>query len=122
MISLDQVSGLVLCRAGEHRLAFLAHQVAEIEIADPTSRLRSARAAFGLSPQHGRALVAETGDGVVVDSVEVLQETLPLLAAPGIVAGEAGGALKGFVVLRDQLYPVLKLAEFSRYLATLEVE
>ncbi len=52
-----------------------------------------------------------------VDSVEILQDALPLLPAPAMLRAELGGALKGFVSAHGALYPVLMLTEFSRFVA-----
>ncbi|MBI3183383.1 MAG: protein CrdC [Myxococcales bacterium] len=133
MISLDQVSGLVLCRAGGHRLAFPAQQVAAIrpwsggeadgaDASTSVARCGHARLAFGLESGGSKVVLADSGHGVVVDALEVYQDALPLLPPPGLVLGGAGGALRGFVSVKEELFPVLRLAEFSRYLAALGEE
>lgn len=111
------VSGLLLCRAGDHRLAFSAHEVVAVETWQPNEAYPHARAAFALPADKGRVLISATGDAVGVDKIEVFQEPLPLLAAPAVLASTLGGSLSGFVEARSMLWPVLRVAEFSRYLS-----
>lgn len=128
MISLDQVAGLVLCKAGVHRVAFAARQVASIEaLGDREQPAPQARWAFAAEPAasppvESRVVQSEQGEGVVVDALEVHQEALPLLPPPGLIEGGVGGALRGFVAVGEQLYPVLRLPEFSRFLRGLDPE
>lgn len=127
MISLDQVPGLILCRAGDFRLAFPAQQVVSIEVWSPNSepeerqtpgaRRAHTRAALGLPPSAGKVVVSASGARVVVDALEVFQETLPLLPPPSLLSRGAGGALKGFVSVKEQLFPVFRLGEFFRFLS-----
>lgn len=113
----DAQGGVVLCRAGSHRLAFFARQVVAIELWAKGGRAVShAREAFALPPASGRLLLAEGGFGVVVDAIEVAPDPPPLMPAPLMLLGEAGGALRGFLSMGNELWPVLRLPEFSRYL------
>ena len=117
--ALEQEGGVVLCRAGGHRLAFFARQVVAIELWAKGGRTAShARQAFALPPEDGRVLLAETGPGVVVDAIEVASEPPALLPAPLMLLGGAGGALRGFLSMGNELWPVLRLPEFSRFLAS----
>jgi hypothetical protein len=109
------VSGLLLCRAGPHRLAFPASQVAGIE-ASANLVCPHARNAFALPPAPGRVLMTEEGAALLVDEVQVTQEPLPVMPTPPMVKSHAGGSLFGFVTVQDALWPVLKLREFSDYL------
>ncbi len=110
------VDGLLLCRSGGNRLAFPARQVVAVEAYDPVLEAPNARVAFSLAPTPGRTLIAESGEAVIVDEVLVHQEALSLLPSPAIAGGATAGWLKGFISARDQLWPVLDLADFSRYL------
>ena len=112
----ERIDGLLLCRAGTHRLAFPAAQVVAVESFDPVLEAPHARTAFALEPARGRTLIAETGEAVVVDEVSVMQDSAALLITPAIAQARVGGALRGFVHARDALWPVLNLAGFSRFL------
>jgi hypothetical protein len=114
------VAGWVLCRAGGFRVAFAAHQVLSVEawhVGGPPAP--HARAAFRLGAADGRMLISETGEVVVVDALEVFPDALPLLPVPPMLTRRAGGSLRGFVSVNKDLYPVLRLSEFSRFLAGL---
>jgi hypothetical protein len=114
----SEQGGVVLCRAGAHRLAFFARQVVAIELwGKGGRRVEHAREAFALPPESGRLLMAEGGFGVVVDAVEVAAEPPALMPAPLLLLGEAGGSVRGFLSMGGELWPVLRLPEFSRYLA-----
>lgn len=115
-----RVRGLVLCRAGGHPIAFPAEQVVQIDAwVEGVGGAKHARAAYALPPAEGRLLRGEEGDGVVVDALEIVQDALPLLPAPDLLR-RAGGWLRGFSAVRGELWPVLQLVEFSRFLATRE--
>jgi hypothetical protein len=109
------VSGLLLCRAGPHRLAFPASQVAGIE-ATSSLACPQARHAYALPSAPGRVLMTEEGAALAVDAVEVSPEPLPVMPAPAMVKRHAGGSVFGFVTVQDALWPVLKLREFSHFL------
>ncbi len=109
------VSGVLLCRVGEHRLAFPAQDVATVEPRG-SEAFPVARRAFGLPDQAGRVLIANGGEAVMVDRLEVFQGQLPVLALPPAMRGQAGSSLAGFVLAREQLWPLLRLAAFSRFL------
>lgn len=116
----EKVYGLLLCRCGDNRLAFPAQQVVAVEAFDPVLEAPHARSAFSLEPARGRTLIAESGESVIVDEVQVHQETMSLLRPPPIARGASSGWLKGFVSAREQLWPVLDLAHFSRFLGDFE--
>ena len=114
----DEQGGVVLCRAGGHRLAFFARQVVAIELwAKGGREVSHARNAYALPPENGRLLLAEDGLGVVVDAIEVAPEPPALMPAPLMLLGGAGGALSGFLSMGNELWPVLRLPEFSRFLS-----
>lgn len=112
-----QVTGVLLCRAADHRIAFAASDVASVEPRASDLELHpSARRAFGLSDATGRVLISPAGDAVVVDMLEVMQGLVSVLPCPAALAANAGGALLGFVAAKDQLWPLLGVSEFSRFL------
>jgi hypothetical protein len=115
------VAGLLLCRAADGRLAFRARDVVAVEAwAEGSERAPHARLAFGYSPERGRALVSSTGDAVGVDEVQVFADPVHVLSPPGLLRNALGGSLSGFVRAKDQLWPLLSLVEFSRFLALSE--
>ena len=118
----EQISGVLLCRAGGRRLAFPAMQVAAVESWLEGEALPHARHPFPEHAARGRVLISLTGDGVVVDAIEVFQETVALLPAPPLLERGVGGSLQGFASIRQELWPVVRLAEFSQYLSMLEGE
>jgi hypothetical protein len=116
----DRVEGLVVCKVGDFRLAFPANTVTRISdwlVGDAPAP--QSRKAFKLPPINGR-LVEEQGGGLVVDSLEISAERVPLLPVPAILMGEVGGSLQGFIELGGELCPVLSVADFSRYLSRSE--
>jgi hypothetical protein len=105
---------------GDHRLAFAASDVATVEPrSDGQGMLPSARRAFALSDQPGRVLIAPSGEAVVVDSLEVVQGEVVVIARPLALHANSGGSLHGFVIAREQLWPLLGVAAFSRFLNAL---
>ncbi|PTL78744.1 protein CrdC [Vitiosangium sp. GDMCC 1.1324] len=112
------ITGLLLCRAGAHRVAFAAHEVATIESPSTFGGLAGcASQAFGGACGAERILVAATGEAVGVDALEIDPEPMALLPAPGVLAQVAGGSLSGFVQVRGALWPLMSLAGFGRFLA-----
>src|SRR5262245_16638715 len=111
------VAGLLLCRAADGWLAFRARDVVAVEAWSESERSPHARLAFGCSPQAGRSLVAAAGDAVGVDEVSVFAEPVSVLAPPALLLRSLGGSISGFVFARDKLWPLLRLTEFSRFLA-----
>ena len=69
-----------------------------------------------LPPIAGRLVEEQTGS-LVVDSLEIATESVPLLPVPAMLAREVGGALRGFIELAGALCPVLAVGDFSRYLS-----
>lgn len=116
MIPTGKVYGLLLCRAGGNRLAFPAQQVVAVEAFDPVLEAPHARLAFAQRADRGRTLIAESGEALIVDEVQVLQETVTLLPSPPIAGRGNAGWLRGFVSIQDTLWPVLELAAFSHFL------
>ncbi len=112
------VAGVVLCRVGEHRLAFPATEVVTIEAYGATpERFPQARVAFSLpGAASGRTVLSAEGEAVVVDALEVQQESYPLLLPPVLMRAAVGGSLHGFAQIQQQLWPVLQLGTFSRFL------
>lgn len=111
------IEGLVVCRVGDERLAFRAAsvgQIADWAVGDVPSP--HARAAFALPPANGRRL-EDRGHTLVVDSLEIASDAVPLMPVPTMLLGAVGGALHGFVVLSGQLYPLLGIPEFAAWLS-----
>ncbi|WP_044890647.1 hypothetical protein [Myxococcus hansupus] len=110
-----RVRGMLLCHAGPHRLAFHAHEVASIT--SPVGReVASARRAFQASDGAARALVAASGGAVGVDTLEIDAEPHPVLPAPLVAVRASGGSLQGFVLARGELWPLMGLSDFERFL------
>ncbi|HYO56684.1 protein CrdC [Archangium sp.] len=112
------ITGLLLCRAGDHRVAFAAHEVVTIESPSTFGGLAgSACRAFGGAAGAERILVAASGEAVGVDALEIDPEPLTLLPAPALLGRVAGGSLRGFVQVRGGLWPLMSLVDFGRFLA-----
>ena len=112
------ITGMLLCWAGHHRVAFAAHEVATIE--SPSTfegRAGSACRAFGVATGAERILVAASGEAVGVDALEIDSEPLTLLPAPALLGRVAGGSLRGFVQVRGGLWPLMSLVDFGRFMA-----
>ncbi|RKH42185.1 protein CrdC [Corallococcus sicarius] len=109
-----RVEGTLLCHVGRHRLAFAASDVASI--AAPDAACVSARGAFRESPSVQRVLVTATGEAVGVDGLEIDAEVLSVLPPSPLVAHASGGSLRGFVLTRGVLWPLVHLDGFERYL------
>ena len=110
------LDGLVLCTAGEHRLAFHARDVTGIDIwASAVDGVPYARSAWQLPPAAGKLLVQDDA-ALVVDTLEISSDPLPSLGVPPVFQLSAGGALSGFVLARGQLWPLLRLLPFARFL------
>lgn len=110
--------GLLLCRAAGHPVAFPASHVVSVETwSSAADGFPHARAAFGQTPERGRALISESGEAVGVDAVEVCSEPQAYFRAPEILAAAAGGSLRGFAEAKSELWPVHDLVAFARYLS-----
>jgi hypothetical protein len=110
----EGVEGLVLCRVGADRLAVRAHEITAFEVSDPTAPYAGAGFEPGsLAPADGK-LLRHHQTALVVDSVEVHSERLPLLSVPPVLREAWGGALSGFVETGGLLWPVLSLERFAR--------
>jgi hypothetical protein len=113
----SRITGTLLCRAGEGRVAFAAQEVASIESAETFgARAGSACQAFDEASCFERILVAATGEAVGVNALEIDAEPQSVLAPPALLQRMAGGSLKGFIQARGLLWPVMSLVEFGRYL------
>jgi hypothetical protein len=113
-----QVSGTLLCHAGAHRIAFPAVDVAVIDApALHAGRARSAGHAFGAPTGASRVLLAPSGETVGVDTLEIDAEVHRVLPAPQVLAKVAGGCLIGFLSVRGELWPLVRLVEFEHFLA-----
>ncbi len=111
----DEIEGLVLCRVGDHHIAFPAAAVGSIDQWEPGGvPAPQARAAFGLAPIPGKLLL-RGGFSLVVDGLEVVADRAKLLPVPSMLLGAVGGSLRGFVQIAQRLVPLLGLAEFSTY-------
>lgn len=112
----DSIDGLVLCQVGEHRLAFRAREVAGIDLwATLEGGVSYARKAWQLPAAPGR-LLTQKDARVVVDALEICAEPSAALPVPPLLRAAAGGALFAFVLAKGQLWPLLKLPAFARYL------
>jgi hypothetical protein len=114
----SRISGMLLCQTGSARLAFAAQEVASIESSREIPRaVGAARQAFGEAAGSERVLLADSGEAVSVDTVELDAEPVPLLPVPALMGRIAGGSLRGFVQVRGKLWPLVALVEFGRFLA-----
>lgn len=103
------IEGLVLCRVGTDRLAVRASDVTGFEFPTPGARYAGTGFTPGaVAPLEGKQL-RHHGAALVVDSVEVHSDRLPLLAVPTVLTAAWGGALAGFVEAGGLLWPVLSL-------------
>ena len=110
-------TGLLLCRAGVHRLAFEAADVTVIDAPRPDALW--AGTCFGVpgrAPEGARQLWHDEAT-VVVDSLEVFSEPTPLLPVPAALGGVLDGSLCGFAEALGLLWPVVVLAGLARQLA-----
>lgn len=118
----DTVEGVVLCRVGGDRLAVLAGDVVGVELplgeAPYAGRLFDGAAS---TPADARLLRHETA-ALVVDALEVHAERLRLIPVPVVLARLVGGALRGFVVVADGLWPVVSLPALAAFLRAPETE
>lgn len=115
MQSTDEIEGLVLCRVGDHQIAFPAAAVGTIDQWEPGGvPAPQARAAFGLDPVAGKLLV-RGGFSLVVDALEIVADRTKLLPVPVMLLGAIGGSLRGFVLAGAVVVPLLGLAEFSTF-------
>lgn len=113
-----QVSGTLLCHAGPHRIAFPAVDVAVIDLPSlHAGRSRSAGQAFGLAAGASRVLLAPSGETVGVDTLEIDAEVHRVLPLPPVLEHLAGGCLLGFITVRGELWPLVRLVEFEHFLA-----
>src|SRR6218665_490839 len=114
----SRLSGTLLCRAGDDRVAFAAQEVATIESPSTFGGLAgSASRAFNGASVTGRILVAVSGESVGGGTLAIDAGPPSLLPAPGLLARIAGGSLKGFIQVRGALWPVMSLVDFGRFLA-----
>ncbi|NOK22286.1 protein CrdC [Corallococcus carmarthensis] len=120
MLPAGRVEGTLLCHVGPHRIAFEAGEVASI--AAPDAGAVSAHRAFQDSGGFQRVLVTAAGETVGVDGLEIDSEVLSVLPPSPVVAGASGGSLRGFVITRGVLWPLLRLDGFQRYLRGLDGE
>ncbi|MBN8227078.1 protein CrdC [Corallococcus macrosporus] len=120
MPAAGRVEGTLLCHVGPHRIAFEAGEVASI--AAPDVGTVSAHRAFHGDGGAQRVLVTAAGGTVGVDGLEIDSEVLSVLPPSPVVAGASGGSLRGFVLTRGVLWPLLHLEAFQRYLRGLAGE
>jgi hypothetical protein len=109
----------VVCRVGDHRVAFPAASVGTIatwEVGD--APVPMARDAFALPSAPGKMLV-HGGFSLVVDALEIVTDPIPLMPVPALMGGAVGGALRGFVNVSNALMPLLGLAEFANFVNAL---
>lgn len=111
-----RLEGVVLCRVGEHRLAFAASGVRSIGEPREVPKACHARDLFELARVEGR-LLQEDSEALVVDSVEIAQEPQLLRPVPLPLRAIAGGSLLGFVEL-GELWPLFSLRALARFAAS----
>lgn len=102
------VEGVVLCTAAGHRLAVLARDVTGVEAPDADAPWAGRGFEGGTPRPEGGRLLRHQALGLVVDSVEVHTEALPLLAVPPLFATALPGVV-GFVEAGGHLWPVVSL-------------
>jgi hypothetical protein len=115
----EEIEGLVVCRVGDHRVAFPAVSVGTIatwEVGDAPAPM--ARDAFALPNAPGKMLV-HGGFSLVVDALEINTDRTTLMPVPALMRGAVGGALRGFVSVSNALMPLLGLAEFATFVTAL---
>ena len=111
----DEIEGVVLCRVGDHQIAFPAAAVGTIDQWEPgAAPAPNARAAFGMAAASGKVLL-RGGFALVVDGLEIVTDPTKLLPVPAMLLGAVGGSLRGFIQAHDRLVPLLGLAEFSTF-------
>ncbi len=111
----QEIEGFVLCRVGDHQIAFPAAAVGSIALWEPGGApAPQSRVAFGLPPVPGKLLV-RGGFSLVVDGLEIVADRARLMPVPSMLVGAVGGALRGFVSQAGALVPLLGLAEFSAF-------
>jgi hypothetical protein len=112
-----EVRGVVLCRVGTHRVAFPAVEVTAIErVPSGPSPFADARMLLSQPLVQGRVLIGDHGSAVVVNALEIHQDAVVLLTVPPLLGRTAGRSLGGFILLREELWPVLRLHEFSKFI------
>ncbi len=106
-----RIEGVVLCRVGDDRLAVRAQDIVSFEMAAPDALYAGARFRGGSTmPPEPRALRVEAGV-LLVDSVEVLPESVPMLRVPPALER---GALIGFIEASGLLWPVVSIERLLR--------
>lgn len=106
-----RIEGVVLCRVGDDRLAVRAQEIVSFEMASPDALYAGARFHQGSTvPAEPRALRVEAGV-LLVDSVEVLPEALPMMRVPPSLER---GALIGFIEAMGLLWPVVSVERLLR--------
>lgn len=103
----EVIEGLVLCRVGADRLAVRAREITAFEVPQPDAPYAGEGFTPGAIAPPDARLLRHHGTSMVVDSVEVHSERLPLLAVPVVLRAAWGGALSGFVEAGGLLWPVL---------------
>lgn len=112
----DQLEGLVLCKAGEFRFASSAVAVSKVRQLEPGEDLPRAVVAWGEAIPFGSGRVLEEdGQGLVIDSLEVVPDRVAMLPVPAILLGAVGGALRGFVQVGGALWPLLSVRALARH-------
>lgn len=102
------VEGVVLCMAAGHRLAVLAREVTSVEAPDAEAPWAGRGFDPGAPRPDGGRLLRHQAFALVVDSLEVHTEALPLLPVPPLLAPSPLGLL-GFVETAGHLWPVVSL-------------
>lgn len=110
---IEEIEGLVLCRVGEDRLAVRAREISSFDVPHEGALYAGEGFSRGARAPAEARLLRHHDTALVVDTVEVHSERLPLLAVPAVLARAWGGALSGFVETGGLLWPVLSLERFA---------
>lgn len=110
------VQGVVLCRVGAFRLAVMADDVVGVEASGSGARYAGSLFDAAARPPEDARLLRHAATGLAVDALEVHAERLPLYPVPAVLARLVGGALRGFVVTGDALWPVVSLPAAAAHL------
>lgn len=111
---IEEIEGLVLCRVGEDRLAVRAREVSAFDVPHEGALYAGEGFTPGARAPAEARLLRHHDTALVVDTVEVYPERLPLLAVPAVLSRAWGGALAGFVEAGGLLWPVLSLERFAQ--------
>lgn len=109
------VDGVVLCHAGQGRLAVDCAEIDAIAASDASGW--NLTSLFGDQPSSPAKALQCSGQLLNVDSVDVVAAPgLPVLPVPHALAQTTGGALRGFVQLAGTLWPLVAVGPLLDHL------